>query len=237
MKNGRNFAWGIIFIVAAALVLLNGFDIALGFPVWKILITVFMVMWLLHGFGQKDWASIIFPIVFLICTWVDDMGISKGTMFFAALLGVIGMSFLTGGKGRAYKRHEMDLIEDKRREHGDDSVQDGTNDNVFSFSTSFGSGVKYVKADNFEEGRVNCSFGEVKVYFDDAQIHSDEAYIYVNNCFGNVNLYVPKEWYVTNEAGVVFGGVEEKNRSITTGSPKLRIVGSTRFGCISVTYI
>ena len=33
MKHGRNYAWGIIFIGAAVLVLLNGFDIDIGVPV------------------------------------------------------------------------------------------------------------------------------------------------------------------------------------------------------------
>ena len=237
MKQGKNIAWGIIFLVAAVLVLLNGFNLAIGFPLWKVLITIFLVMWLFHGLGQKDWASIVFPIVFLLCTWVDNLGVSKGTIFFAAVLGVIGMSMLSGEKGRRFKR-EYESIEDKSLGSYDGEDRSGNqNDNRFAFSTRFGSGVKYVKADNFEEGRVECAFGEAKIYFDDAQIHNEEAIVYVNNSFGTVNLYVPKEWYVTNEASVVFGGVEERNRSITTGSPKLNIVGCARFGCIAVTYI
>lgn len=239
MKHGRNYAWGIIFIGAAVLVLLNGFDIDIGVPVWKILISIFMCMWLKHGLDQKDWASVVFPIVFLLCTWVDDLGISKWAVFFAAFLGVIGISFLTGGRNRTYRKDDVERIEDKSMDNGD-GASDNTsavNDNRFSFSSSFGPGVKYVKADNFEEGRVSVSFGEAKIYFDDAQIHNSDAIVYVNNSFGSINLYVPKEWYVTNEASVLFGGVEERNRSITSGSPKLRIVGSTKFGVVSVTYI
>ena len=236
MKQGKNIAWGIIFIVAAVMVLLNGFDIAIGFPIWKILLSIFLVMWLKHGLEQKDWASLVFPIVFLVCTWIDDLGISKVTIFFAAFLAVIGLSFLSGGKNKMFKKDDLERIEDKSMGSTDDGTVN-SNDNVFSFSTSFGSGVKYVKADNFSEGRVSCSFGEAKVYFDDAQIHDGEAYIYVNNSFGTINLYVPKEWYVTNEAGIMFGGVEERNRSITTGNPKLRIVGNVKFGCVAVTYI
>ena len=193
------------------------------------MISIFLVMWLKHGLEQKDWASIIFPIVFLVCAWIDDLGISKATVFFAAFLAVIGLSFLSGGRNKMFKKDDLERIEDKSMGSSDDGTAN-SNDNVFSFSTSFGSGVKYVKADNFSEGKVSCSFGEAKIYFDDAQIHNDEAYVYVNNSFGTVNLYVPKEWYVTNEAGVMFGGVEERNRSITTGSPKLRIVGSVKFG-------
>ena len=242
MKQSSNFAWGTIFIVAAVLLLLNGFNISIGLPVWKIFLSIFLAMWLFHGLGQKDWASVIFPIVFLLCTWIDDLGISKATLFFASFLGVVGISFFSKGRGKmVYQKEAYEKIEDKSmgvpEGYDGDDKDAHANDNRFLFSTSFGSGVKYVKADNFEEGRVNCSFGEAKVYFDDAQIHNSEAIIYVNNSFGNINLYVPKEWYVTNEASVVFGAVEEKNRSITTGSPSLRIVGSTRFGCVAVTYI
>ena len=136
-------------------------------------------------------------------------------------------------------KNDLERIEDKSMglDEGASDRSSATNDNRFSFATTFGSGVKYVKADNFDEGRVSVAFGEAKIYFDDAQIHNDDAVVYVNNSFGSINLYVPKEWYVTNEASVIFGGVEEKNRSITTGNPKLRIVGNTKFGVVTVTYI
>ena len=238
MKQGRSYVLGLIFIAAAILVLLNGFNISIGFPIWKIVISIFLCMWLKHGLEHKDWASVVFPIVFLVCTWVDDLGISKAAVLFAAFLGVIGISFLTGGKNRMY-RNDFERIEDKSigDDKGASDKTSATNDNRFSFATTFGSGVKYVKADNFDEGRVSVAFGEAKIYFDDAQIHNDNAVVYVNNSFGSINLYVPKEWYVTNEASVIFGGVEEKNRSITTGNPKLRIIGNTKFGVVTVTYI
>lgn len=229
MNKGRNKIWGIIFIIVAGLILLRGFGIFADLFSWKIIVAALLISWLIDGLRRRDWGSILFPIAFLIVLFGKSL-IAPSAVIGAALFGTIGLGILFGNKE---KKNDTDYIE--YREVSD--VEDTVTDNTFTFSNSFESAVKYVKADNFERANINCSFGEVKVYFDDAQIHCDEAIINVNNKFGSVNLYVPKEWYVTNEAIAMFGGVEEKNRSITTGSPKVKIVGNVGFGNVTVSYI
>jgi len=234
-NNGKNKIWGLIFIILAAMILLRGFGIFATLFSWKIIVAAFLVMWLLDGLKRKDWGSILFPIAFLAVLFGGDH-IKAGSVIGAALFGTIGLGILLG---KNKNNNHTDYIE-YRQVDGDTPNRpsnQNVSDNTFTFSTSFNSGVKYVKADDFERANINCSFGEVKVYFDDAQIHCDEAIVSVDNKFGSVNLYFPKEWYVTNEAVAMFGGVEEKNRSITNGNPKVKIVGNIGFGNVTVTYI
>ncbi len=227
MSKKKNTVWGIIFIILAGLILLKGFGILEDIFSWKLIIAALLVSWLIDGLRRRDWGSILFPVAFLVVLFAKNY-VSPSSVIGAAIFGTIGLGILFGNKS---KKNAADYIE--YSEVADDTVTD----NTFTFSNSFESAVKYVKADNFERANINCSFGEVKVYFDDAQIHCDEAIIHVDDKFGSINLYVPKEWYVTNEATAMFGGVEEKNRSITTGSPKVKITGNVGFGNITVTYI
>ena len=235
-NKGREKIWGLVFIVVAALILLRGFGILGNIFSWKIIVAAFLVLWLIDGVKRRDWGSVLFPVAFLIILFAKKV-IPPMSVIGAAIFGTIGLGFLFGKK---QKDNDSDYIEYRAIEtesSGNKGNSETTSDNTFTFSTSFNSGVKYVKADNFERANINCSFGEVKVYFDDAQIHCDEAIVNVDNKFGSVNLYFPKEWYVTNEAIAMFGGVEEKNRSITNGTPKVKIVGNIGFGNITVTYI
>ena len=230
MNKGRNNTiWGIIFIIVAGLILLKGFGVLSNLFSWKIIIAALLISWLIDGIKRRDWGSILFPVAFLVVLFGKSF-IAPSAVVGAALFGTIGLGILFGNKG---KKNDTDYVE--YREVSDEV--DTVTDNTFTFTNSFESSVKYVKADNFERANISCSFGEVKVYFDDAQIHCDEAIIKVNSSFGSINLYVPKEWYVTNEATAMFGGVEEKNRSITTGTPKAKIVGNVGFGNVTVTYI
>lgn len=242
MKKGRNYIWGALFLIAAVLMLFNKLDIFSGFHMWKLVLSLLLVLWLGDGVRKREWGSIFFPVAFLCIVFRDLPGLDAITplpVIGAALLGTIGMSMITGSKKGDFKNNS-DYIEYKESAYGDGARQatdeNSGVDNTFSFSTSFNSSVKYVSADDFVKANINCSFGEVKVYFDDAFIKCDEAIINLNVKFGSVNLYLPKDWYVENHAVAVFGGIEEKNRSITTGNPKVRLVGDVAFGDVSVTY-
>jgi len=242
MKTGRNYIWGAVFILAAVLMLFNKLDIFSGFSSWKLVASLLLVLWLADGVRKKEWGNILFPIAFLCIVFRDLPGFDKITpwpVIGAAILGSLGMNMITGSKKGDFK-NSADYIEYKESAYGDGPRQatdsEGGQDNTFMFSTSFSSGVKYVSADDFVKANINCSFGEVKVYFDDAFIRCEEAVINLNVKFGSVQLYFPKDWYVENHAVAVFGGIEEKNRSITTGNPKVRLVGDVAFGDVSVTY-
>lgn len=242
MRKGRNYIWGAIFLAAAVLMLFNRFDIFSGLHVWRIVLAVILVLWLGEGIKKREWGSVFFPLALLCIVFNNIPGFDKITpwpVLGAALFGTLGMNMIAGSKKGDFK-NSSDYIEYKESAYGDGerraSDEVTGEDNTFTFSTSFNTSVKYVSADDFVKATINCSFGETKVYFDDAFIHCDEAIIDLNVKFGSVMLYLPKEWYVENHAVAVFGGIEERNRSITTGTPKVRLVGDVAFGDVSVTY-
>ena len=232
----RNYLWGIIFVVAAVMILFNEMSIFEHFGVWKIIITLLLVSWLVDGLKKRDWGGILFPAAFL-CIAYDDLpffeSITPWPVLGAALFGSIGLGMMFGNK-KGNNINNRKKITEAAYSHED--IEEVGVDDEFVLDTSFKSTNKYVKADNFKKASISCSFGDAKIYFDDAVINCDEAVINVDVKFGNVCLFVPKNWYVTNEAVAVFGSVEEKNKSVTTGRPKVRIEGNVSFGDVSVTY-
>ena len=238
-NKGRNVLGGIVFLVLAVFALFGGFQIIDKELIWRLAVSVIMLFWLIDGLKRGDWGSILFPAAIMAIVWLkyfgDEMGISVWGILLAALFGTIGLGFIFGNNHRAH--HEPRVEYKPGNDGAMNRTESTTTDNAFVFSTSFATSVKYIKSDNFTNARINCSFGEAKIYFDDAIIGAGDATVDVDAKFGTIELYVPRTWYVTNNAKVIFGDVTEKNRSMTTGSPKLNLIGNVAFGSVIVFYV
>ena len=61
----KNIFWGIIFILSAILLILNALGIRFGLPenisVWKIVLCIGLVMWIIDQCVKKHFANIFFP--------------------------------------------------------------------------------------------------------------------------------------------------------------------------------
>lgn len=235
-NRGRNTIGGIIFLVLAAMALFGGFSIFDDLPLWRMALTVILLFWLGDGLRRRDWGSILFPIAIVAVIWINyfDFKVSAWSLIMAALFGTIGLGFIFGNSRKSMYEG---AIEYNSEDGVDGPVGSATTDNAFTFSTSFASSVKYIKSDDFKHARINASFGESKIYFNDAIIQSGEATVDVDVKFGQIELYVPRDWFVTNNARVMFGDITEKNRSMTSGTPKINIIGNVAFGSVIVFYI
>ena len=102
---------------------------------------------------------------------------------------------------------------------------------------TFGNSTKYVSSDNFLYAKIDNSFGSLAVYFDNALIQNGNAEIYLDNVFGVINIYLPKNWYVDNQVRVTFGAFKENGQNQVSNFPVVNITGSTTFGTVNVYYI
>ena len=93
-------------------------------------------------------------------------------------------------------------------------------------------------------GSIGLSFlfpnhSPLKAYFDHAEIIGTSADIYVDNSFGETNLFLPKEWDVHIDASTTFGDITEihKSPSISDDAPLVSIHGNISFGDCKIFYI
>ena len=97
MRKGRNYIWGIIFLVAAFLMLIGKFDFFEDFGMWRVVVGALLVMWLIDGLKRREWGSILFPTAFL-CIIFDELPlfdkITPWPVLWAALFGTLGLGML-----------------------------------------------------------------------------------------------------------------------------------------------
>lgn len=224
----ENIFWGLFFIVAAVLLIVGRFGVFQNINVWSILISVFFVAWLVRSVARIDVGGILFSIAFLCIVYAKPLGITAITpwpVLGAALFGSIGFSFI-------FPHHHSH----EHRIENFDSMEE-VRGNTVDCATTFGSSVKYINSDDLSCVNVDCNFGAMKIYFDNATIQSGRAVLDMKVSFAGIELYVPKTWNIENNVNFSFGGMEEKNRSESSGTPTLVLQGSVSFAGVTVLYV
>jgi predicted membrane protein len=175
--------------------------------------------------------GIFFSLAFLAIIYAKPLGIQAvvpGGVLGAALLLSIGFSLIFRNRKHHYHAHKWDgeteftYIEDE---------QDGS---CINYKSSFAGAIKYVNSDSFTRANLKNSFGSLKVYFDNAIIDGDKAVIYVNDSFGEIELYFPRDWKVINNVNTSFADAKMKNRASGADTKTVEIVGDVSFGDLKI---
>jgi predicted membrane protein len=239
MKRKEAF-WGLLFILAAVLIILNQFGSFAGISMFDIIATVILGGIIIRSVIDVNFWGILFPAAFIGIIFADELNITRFTPWpalFTAFLLSLGLSILFRRPYCFIYDHDHGHWHNNCDHSFSSSVINEQDDNAVECSVSFGESIKYVNSANFERADIKCSFGDVKVYFDNAQIPSGKADIYLDVSFGDAQLFIPKTWRVVNEVHVFLGDMGEKNRSISTGSPVVTLHGNINFGDTSIFYV
>ena len=66
----KNLLWGLAFIAAAILLILNiagiNFGLPENLPIWKIIISVVFLTWIIEQLAKKNFALVFFPLAFIV---------------------------------------------------------------------------------------------------------------------------------------------------------------------------
>jgi hypothetical protein len=230
--------WGLFFIVAAAVLIINQLGIFEELGQVNIIHLFLAAVFAVCGVRSLIHYNIpgaLFSLAFILILYAEPLGIaaiSPWTILLAALLGSIGFSIIFRKKKPWYEYHHHKCDYD---EHFD--TIDQTDADIVDMNTSFGSSIKYVNSNNFQRANMHCSFGAMKVYFDHCAIQNNVAELRMDVSFAGVELFIPKEWRVEQNVDFSVGGMDEKNRNVSTGSPVLRLTGNVKFGGVTIIYV
>ncbi len=233
MKSSKIF-WGIFFILAAVYVVVSKFGILPDVGVFSILVTVFLIWLLLEGIRHVNFYEILFSIAGFCIVYDEQLGITEltpWTVLGAALLGSIGLSLIFGG----FKRKKTVQQFQSAGYAGCGSEQ--CSGEQLNCENNFGSAIRYINSDNFKSAKIENNFGSLSVYFDNAVVQGGTAMVNVESNFGEVHLYLPKEWRVQNNLDRSFGTIREDGSSIGSSVTVLFLNGSANFGVITIHYI
>ena len=257
MRRDNRVFLGIVFLLLSVCIIagamgafdtLDGIFGKIGF--WTIVFTPIFGVWLVKSMMRLAWGGILFSLAFLAILYDEMLGIENLTpwpVLCAAFFGTLGLSIIFGRRGRwNYKSGNRveeiysDRIEDKRMNghfFGNGSKEITEDEQNVRCDVSFSSVTKYISSRALKEVVIDNSFGSVTVYFDGAILDNGEAYVRVENSFGHVVLYVPKEWRVLTDMDKSFASLRTFGKCATQSINALHINGDIAFGSVEIHYI
>ena len=219
-------AFGIVLLVLAALVLLQGnFGIpSFGGEIWPLLGIVFFAYQSVESLLRRHLTSASFTalVALMIANhFYGILPIPNQSLFWASILIVMGVSALTHSN---------------RTWNGKKWWYDGEKTILTDKEVAFGTGTFYKQEQELVEDQVEVGFGNAKIYYDNAEILRDTATLKVEVGFGNAVIYVPQHWRVDLKVET-FCGVAKADTSLAPTSKTLVIRGDVAFGKLEIVYV
>ena len=240
MKNASRVFWGLGFIAVAIFLVLSQMNlITASISVWSAVIGILCLAILISGIANRSFGGIFFALGLFWVTFAEVLGLPQ-VSFWTVMVIVI---FLTIGFNMLFPHKHRKSGEDCGR-HGGSSdytqyqkVKEEESDGYVECTNTFGELTKYVNTVDFKKGRFENSFGELKVYLDQAQVTGQSVNLEVRNSFGQITLFVPREWKVVQNVNVFLASVDEKSSATGTSEITCYLDGSVSFGDIEIIYV
>ena len=222
----KNKAFGIVLLVLAALVLLQGnFGIpSLGGHIWPLIGIGFFAYQSVEALLRRHLTSASFTalVALMIANhFYDILPIPNQSLFWASILIVMGVSALTHSN---------------RTWNGKKWWYDGEKTILTDKEVAFGAGTFYKQDQEFVEDEFEVGFGNAKIYYDNAEMLGDFATLNIEVGFGNAVIYVPQHWRVDLKVET-FCGAAKADAPLGPTSKTLIIRGDVAFGKLGVVYV
>lgn len=219
-------AFGIVLLVLAALVLLQGnFGIpSLEGEIWPLIGIGFFAYQSVEAILRRHFtsATVTALVALMIANhFYNILPIPNQSLFWASVLIVLGVSMLT---------HTNRTWNGKKWWH------DGEKTILTDKEVAFGAGTFYKQDQELVEDEFEVGFGNAKIYYDNAEMLGDSATLKIEVGFGNAVIYVPQHWRVDLKVET-FCGAAKADAPVAPTSKTLIIRGDVAFGKLGVVYV
>ena len=219
-------AFGIVLLVLAALVLLQGnFGIpSLEGEIWPLIGIGFFAYQSVEAILRRHFtsATVTALVALMIANhFYNILPIPNQSLFWASVLIVLGVSMLT---------------HTNRTWNGKKWWYDGKKTILTDKEVAFGTGTFYKQNQELVEDQVEVAFGNAKIYYDNAEMLGDFATLNIEVAFGNATVYVPQHWRVDLKVETSFGAAKA-DAPVAPTSKTLIIRGEVAFGKLGVVYV
>ena len=219
-------AFGIVLLVLAALVLLQGnFGIpSLGGHIWPLIGIGFFAFQSVEALLRRRLTSAVFTafIALMIANhFYDILPIPNQSLFWAGVLIVLGVGMLTNSS---------------KTWNGKKWWYDGEKTILTEKEVAFGSGTFYKQNQDLVEDEFEVGFGNAKIYYDNAEMLGDRATLKIEVGFGNAVVYVHQHWRVDLKVET-FCGAAKADAPVAPTSKTLIIRGDVAFGKLGIVYV
>lgn len=235
-KNRSHLFWGIGFLLIAVFIILNFLGIVNDVNIIKLSFAIFLVFVIIRSAIKLSFAGILFPLAFIAILYEKELNLT-GFVPWPALLtaGFASLGLYILFKKDKRKFHRIYFHND----HNDsftESIED-IDDSEVICNVNFGGTSKYINSQNFKKALIRSNFGGVSLYFDKAIIEGDEAFIYFDVAFSGIELYVPRDWKIINDANVSLGAIDESKLNQDAKGPNVYLKGNIKLSGVDIIYV
>ncbi len=242
-RNFRSVITALLLILlAVSLILwkLNVFNLPIAFAgvgAWGLIVSAFMIVAIIHGIMDLNFGSIFIPLAIIAIIFDDALGITAITpwiVMIAAFLLTVAFGMLFPKHGH-YPHHHHNRRKERFSNNFSETYDEDEN-GYFMYSMRFGSTTKYIRSQNLQRADLSSSFGEMSVFFDGSVPQDNKVVIDCHVAFGEMDLFIPKEWKIINKVSVMLGDCQDRASAgdFTDNAPVCEITGNVSFGELQI---
>lgn len=246
MRKGRLF-WGIFALIGAVILLgsqLNWFDYP--YSPWILILTLFLVATLITSLVSIWLTGTIFSLAALSIVYANVLGIEHISIWLIILIAIlvdIGVSLLF--HPWLARRHHRQIMGKTAHHHFEENIHsrqfsshNEDEDTELYFIDKLTSSTRYLHNKQLERVVFEVSAGELKAYFDDVTVANSELIVDLNVTMGQVELFIPKEWQISNELAYAMSTVNvPKKLTSEMDTVLVHLRGKINFAEVNVHYI
>jgi len=216
---------------------------------WGLMLICLGVLFLLDQMGRLDFGDLVgryWPIVFIVIgvsILLSNNFKNVGSGIFFILFGAFFLLLRLRIFDRAVWHYIWPLAiiatglwlllrpawHPKKNEAGEAGGDDLSISQVFSGSS------RKVESQNFRGGKADVVFGSAEIDLRAARLAGGQATLVLSVVFGEIEVYVPRDWQVVLEGSPVLGSIDSHKKAATVPTTQtLTIKGSAVFGSIEV---
>ena len=189
----KNIAWGLFFVAAAGLIILQPNECPGGPGFWSIVISLLMCRSSSRAL-KPSFGGALIPLAIILIAFDDALGIERFTpwpVLGCAVFLSVGLHFLFPYQKdwkEKFDQHFDTHIADGAVMETNFSEESSDGEHVY-FCNRFAGSVKYMTSEPFADVNIRSSFGGTKIYFDSAVMKGDTADVNLDAEFTGVTLY------------------------------------------------
>ena len=179
---------------------------------WPLVLVALGVLWLARGPRILGATFVVLGAVFLLQE-LDYLPDNVWEYVWPAILVIVGLAILFGGRRRRARGHAWGPPHDERWRHADAATREQRPDAEGRFDQSAvlsGRNSRVVGA--LRTGEVNAVLGSVDLDLTAATLPPEGATLDASVVLGAVNLIVPRAWRVEMTGTPILGGIDDRTR-------------------------
>ena len=222
---------GLLFIIFAISIAFGELNFFPSGTIFLALGTIILGYFIIHGLMDCDIFGTMLPTALLFIIYNKHFhfaAISTGKVIWIAILLSIGISMLFPKKLKYSFQRKRDRFRGYTKKT---ETQDYSN-------VTFGENVRYININELDYFRSTTTFGSTNIYFEKLDTYSiKDVHISITATFGDVKIFVPKEWAVENRISSIFSEVNTPFSTPNTNDVKVILTGNATFAEVSIIYI